>query len=366
MMKKFIIWKKERINNWKKLYPRSDPIIYKKSIIFGTSESKIVCLEIKTGEEIWSYKIKNKIIPGRDFRSKGILSTPIIYNNRVFIGGNDGFLYCFDADNGEKIWERFVTEWISSSPCVYRNLLYVGLEYGTDGGSLCAYSVKDGTLRWELRTNYHVESSPEVDRKRGIVICGSNDNFVYAANSKSGALLWKINIGKETKSGFVIDESTGFVYFGSLNGLLYCVNIINGDIIWYKKISSKIFVTPEIEGTKIIIGTISKKIHVLDKRNGNVLWEYIIQNKIYCSTRTIENTIYFGCEGGYSYVLNLKTKKLVQKTNVGFPILTKAIVVQDKIIFGGKGYYTAIIKPKISIRSDYRTWRYLINPSRRH
>lgn len=330
-----IVWSLDNINNWKISVPRSSPVLYKDSILFGTNEGRFFSVNTETGKIKWSFDLEIK-------NFKGILSSPIIHGEKVFFGVYDGYLYCLNADNGKIIWKTRTGEWIGSSPCVHDGKVFVGIEYGAKGGSLCAYSIDEGKLLWELKTKNYIHSSPEVDKKKQIVIVGCNDGYVYAADCKTGRLIWKYNIGKETKAGFVIDEEKGFVYFGSFTGNIYCFDIEKGELIGRRRVGRRIYSTPEIVGENLVLSTVSNRIFVLNKKSGSIKWYYNAENKIFSYTNTVGDKVYCGSDDGYLYVLELGTGELIKKYYIGKEILTKPLIYKGRIYLGCKGKFCCI------------------------
>ncbi len=51
-------------------------------------------------------------------------TTPVFYNNRLYIGGADKHLYCLDAMSGELLWKVEADDWIRSSPVVDDNNIH--------------------------------------------------------------------------------------------------------------------------------------------------------------------------------------------------------------------------------------------------
>ena len=69
-----------------------------------------------TDHVVWIYK-----------DTKGeILSSPAVEGGRVYIGSDDGKVYCLDADNGENIWTFQTGGGVWSSPAVADGRVYVG------------------------------------------------------------------------------------------------------------------------------------------------------------------------------------------------------------------------------------------------
>lgn len=72
--------------------------------------------EINTSEIVWS-------APTHDEQGG---SSPLVTEHHVFIGSNDGNLYCLEKETGSVIWNFTTGGYIYSSPALYRRAIYFG------------------------------------------------------------------------------------------------------------------------------------------------------------------------------------------------------------------------------------------------
>jgi len=136
----------EKINKEEKKEKYEEKISYKQNI----------------GQLIWRYKTGSEIY-----------SSPIVYNGKVYVGSDDYYLYCINADNGKLIW-RYKTEfWIYSSPTVYNGKVYIG---SCDHYLYCI-NADNGLPIWRYKTESDIYSSPAV--YNGKVYVSSNDGYLY-------------------------------------------------------------------------------------------------------------------------------------------------------------------------------------------
>jgi alcohol dehydrogenase (cytochrome c) len=89
--------------------------IWKDRLYMETPDNYLVCLEAKTGKEIWHKTIADL--------EQGYFSTPapIVVGDRVLVGtGNDidspGFLLCFHAETGELLWKHYTVPMKKGDP----------------------------------------------------------------------------------------------------------------------------------------------------------------------------------------------------------------------------------------------------------
>ena len=124
------------------------------TLYFGSSaDDKVYALDVSTGEERWSF-----------FTGGPVRLAPTMWEGKVYIGADDGRVYCLEADDGDLIWEyaasresrmipgneRVMSVWpVRTGVLVDRGIAYfcAGL-FPTEGVYLCALNAKDGSEVW--------------------------------------------------------------------------------------------------------------------------------------------------------------------------------------------------------------------------
>jgi outer membrane protein assembly factor BamB len=77
-------------------------------VYFGSSNSdKLVCLYARDGSELWHF-----------FASGPIRFAPCVYDNKIYFGSDDGYVYCLNAADGSLIWKKKAT---ASSELMFAN-----------------------------------------------------------------------------------------------------------------------------------------------------------------------------------------------------------------------------------------------------
>ena len=109
-----------------------------------------------------------------------VICSPTVWQDKVWVGCDGGFLYTFDASNGTRKHEFKTGGAVRSAPSVSTQdgILY----FGSDDGKLYALDANTGQPKWSFTTGGKVQSSPWI--ARGVIYFGSDDGNVYAIEGK--------------------------------------------------------------------------------------------------------------------------------------------------------------------------------------
>jgi len=150
----------------------------------------------------------------------GIVSSPAVYDGRVYVGTRANKLYALDAATGVKLWERLTAGWVDSSPVVYGNAVY----FSCRGGRLYSLDRINGDLFWIADLGAASASSPLVLGGRVYVGTGSPENKLKVYDAVTGALLGSYQAAQPVDSAPSTDGS--YVYFGANDGQVYALGAL--------------------------------------------------------------------------------------------------------------------------------------------
>ncbi|MDP6634141.1 MAG: PQQ-binding-like beta-propeller repeat protein [Phycisphaerae bacterium] len=151
----------------------------------------------------------------------------MVFDGLVFFGSStDHKVYALDAATGETVWTFFTDGPVRVAPAACEHGLYVG----SDDGVLYCLDVKSGKLKWRIRaagkddrimgndrliSRWPVRGGPAIDK--GVVyfaagIWPTEGFYVYAVDARSGKVIWrnadsgtmvsdKPRAGRDVKSG---------------------------------------------------------------------------------------------------------------------------------------------------------------------
>ena len=142
------------------------------TVYVGSNNKQFVALNGTNGVLLWAYTVLN------NFPS----SPAIAPDGTLFVGNDDKSVYSFTG-SGVLRWSRALGGRVCSSPAISpdNSRLFVG----SDDGRLYCLLLSTGVQVWNMSTAASITSSP-TRASSGVVIVGSADANVYGVDEASG------------------------------------------------------------------------------------------------------------------------------------------------------------------------------------
>lgn len=261
------------------------PSIFEDYVYFTGQDKRLHKLEAETGKEVASMET------GAETRSQ-----PFIEYNRIFFGSQDHNLYCVD-ENLDKVWKTGVLGGIISAPLVYGGRVYVG----SLGGKMYGISAATGNIDWECNIRDAIDTSPAF--YLGKVYVGTRDHFIYALDCETGKVFWKFETGGSIYSSPMIMD--GRLYIGSDDKYIYCLDAETGELKWRYNCGNIVRTNPCGFEDKVFISS-GDTLFCLSADYGKPLWQYTDKNHQVSSASLCGGKIYFG-SGNYVVTLEMDT-----------------------------------------------------------
>jgi len=240
----------------------------------------------KTNQTLWTYTTGRKIWS----------SSPAVADGKVYVGSDDGKVYCLNASTGTLIWSHGTEEAAHSSPAVVDGRVYVGSNSASqpDGYVYCL-NASTGEQIWRYRTSGFVESSPAV--ADGKVYVGTDYGKVYCLNASTGSLVWIYTTGNLVRSSPAVVD--GRVYVGS-TGYFYCLNASTGSFIWRYEAYPWLSASAVADGV-VYVGSEVCDVYALNASTGSLVWRYTTGGYVESSPAVADGKVYVGSNDGNVY-----------------------------------------------------------------
>jgi len=323
-----VLWSKY-IGDWVDSNPtiKDDRLYIVGDNYHGAGGADLWCLNPFNGSVIWKTNIPDEFVWG----------SPTVANDRVYVLGTYFNLYCYDANNGDLLWD--FESYGHCAPMVVEDKLYFGCSLGDKKGFYCL-NATTGEQIWvhDTTTPYPGCTPAIVDGK---IYIGNGDGDLYCLNAETGAEIWSQNRcywaapsvfnnrvythydkiycldaenGDEIWNYLNLDNycstaiAYGNVYTGSRDSRVYCVDAETGDLIWESISLGNMRNDVAVADDKVFIpvgghDTLSKLV-CLDAYSGEVIWDYPLggMHCIYSAPAVAYGNVYVGAgENGYFY-----------------------------------------------------------------
>jgi outer membrane protein assembly factor BamB len=245
--------------------------------VLTNNSGRIIAFDAKKGTTKWNKKHTD---------SNYIAASPAIIpsDSRVLVAGMDGRLVAYDLSSGVVKWE-FTTGGspIESSPLVFQDTVYLGAH----SGRLYAVSKANGKLRWSFIASGDIKGS--VAKSGDLIIFGDYSGTLYAVNT-SGTLVWRKKLGERFYGGPAISEGRGVI--GDVGGAVIAFDPTNGRQLWRRPVGNYVYSSPAIANGTVFIGSYTGDFEALDLRTGDVKWSFAAGGRIGGSATVVGNTVY--------------------------------------------------------------------------
>jgi len=160
---------------------------------------------------------------------------PVVVNNRVFIGTQEGRAYAINADDGATLWSANIdggtvaTAAASEDGSVIIFVTLTGMVYGLSAAS--------GATQWSFEARKSITASPCVSGTS--VFVADHSGRVYALTAASGGLLWTTRLPAPVLGGLAADATS--VYVGAENMVVYAMNKSGGGIRAQRQVRGQSF-----------------------------------------------------------------------------------------------------------------------------
>lgn len=240
----------------------SNGLIYVNNIGFFPVPHFVMAFDLKGNQAL--------VLDTSDSNVLGV-SGPLVADGRIYVGGNDGYLYALDATKpGPELWRA-------------------------DTGAAKARQLNQPN-------QYYVTATPTI--ADGIVYVGSQDNSVYALDAGTGAKVWSFpTSSKIFLSSPVI--ANGVLYIGSNDNNLYALDAHSGKLIWQYATGGAINGTPTLASGVVYAGSYDKYVHAVDATSGKLIRKYNAGGQVFAQPVVADGVLYAVTGNGWVLAFHL-------------------------------------------------------------
>ena len=304
------------------------PAVSEGVVYIGSADGAMYAVDQKTGQQKW-----------RTVTEGAVASSPAVADGMVFFLSYDSGLYALDAKTGARKWrfgtsyeKRFEAKNLHgqspadqtipdahdiflSSPAVFNDRVY----FGSSDGNVYALDERTGVVQWKFETKGIVHASPAI--WNNTLFIGSWDSYLYALDAATGAEKWRFKTGEDpliyNQVGFQSSPAVvnGVVYVGCRDAHVYAIDAATGRKRWdYPTSHSWVNVTPAVYDGAVYFATgDTHRFHSLDAKTGTLRFTMGALTVIFSSPAIANGLAYFGNLNGSLYAVDIQTGKVVSE-----------------------------------------------------
>jgi len=296
---------------------KSSPVVSEGTVYFGNDKGTLNSVSID-GKITLKY-----------FAGSAIEAAPMVFDKKLIIGTNDGFLRAIDKVTGNLLWSYPTDNQIAGSANFWRAGSKAGIVVGSYDYFLHCVDPETGKSLWKVETENYVNGTPSI--LNGNIVFGGCDGILRIVEPETGKQKDTINIGVYIASSPALSHD--MAYFGDYNGTIYCLNANSKEISW--KISTgeesgAILAIPAIGNNAMIVGSEDKYLYCFNALNGKLKWKYRTNGRIVSSAVVTKSKVLFTGMDGNVYILGLEDGRKIWSFNAGTPISSSPAVVKGR------------------------------------
>ncbi len=304
-----------------------------------------------------------------------VKSSAVIQDGRVYVGSDDGKLYCLDLDSGEPVWTHQTAGPIEAAPLIVGDTIYVG----SDDMKLYALNAEDGAPRWIAEADGRIAGAanhtPLDGTPAGVVLVGSYDNHVHCFDAATGQPRWKYEtdsyvnaapaiagqlaivggcdgyvytlrldngelIGRVNTEGEIVGNvvaADGYAYVGHHRNAFYRIDLREQETDWTFTDRDFPFVSSAaLHEGKAVVGSGARRLYCLDAATGEPAWAFRARGAINSSPVIAGERVVVGSNDGRLYIVDLESGQMIWSYDIGGNLTASPAVIDGMIVIASE------------------------------
>jgi outer membrane protein assembly factor BamB len=303
---------------------KSSPVIAENALFIGSDDGKLYKLRVQDGTLLWAFTA-----------GASIEASPLVLD-KVYFGDLTGIFYALELKSGRVQWKYQTGSQIIGSANYYFPPYgnFPWLVVGSYDNKIHCINAISGMGIWTYRTKSYVNGTPAVRANR--IVTGGCDAFLYSIAAQSGAELGKTDTGSYIAGSPALYGN--YAYVGNYGGRLVCVDLNSQEIVWeFNEPSSQpFFSSPAVTEERLVIGSRSGTLYCFRRLDGKLLWTYATGGEINSSPLICGGEVIAGSDDGYLYRLSLKDGSKIWSYFIGEGISGSPAVAFEMLFVGAR------------------------------
>ena len=274
------------------------------SAILGSSNADVIALNSDTGEKLWSVKVSSEI-----------LAVPTVSKHIVIVRTTDGTVTALNEQTGAKLWsyEHNVPALSirgTGTPVIVDNKVIAGY----DNGKLIALDLNNGKYAWETsiaipKGRSEVERLVDLDvdplEINDVIYIASYRGGVAAISASDGDVMWR-NENISSHSG--LSNDFRYLYLSDSHSHVWQIDQRSGGSFWQQKdLHHRRLTAPATYQNYVVVGDFEGYVHWLSSTDGRLLGRVQVSDSpIEAKPVVVDDMIYIYAKDGTIAALKIK------------------------------------------------------------
>ena len=280
----------------------------------NTPTAKLIGGTFSQTQLVWQFQAEDEI-----------RGTPLVYEDKVFVGSYDHNLYALDAGSGKLIWKFPTRGGVVTCPVVAQGKVI----FGSEDQIIYAVDIATGRVEWTHITKGAVRGSPS--RAEDIIFIGSDDGHLYALHATTGRVVWQFDAETPVRSRPPVHQEK--LFFGTEGGEIYALNF-QGQVVWRYRAKRAVTASPAAGDHAVYVPSVDAQLYAIDAEAGWLLWRFRLGRGSISSPAVHQNRIYVGSADGNLYCINARTAKEMWRFATKHQVSGGVVIFQNNIYFG--------------------------------
>jgi outer membrane protein assembly factor BamB len=226
----------------------STPIV-QDGIVYNAIQQALSACRASNGQRLWSRAIDEDML----------LTSPIVADGILVVGGYYHGLLAFRAQDGQPLWSRDLGSGVNASPLSTDGVIYAG-----SGGVVFAIDLLDGRLLWQHDAGSVAVVSPAATADGVLYVSGLTwdpdgvHDTVHALRAPDGKPMWSRLFRNPNPIGSVppgLTVANGVLYVGSHSGQLHALRAADGRLLKTLTTEGRISGAPTVANGLVSVST---------------------------------------------------------------------------------------------------------------
>jgi outer membrane protein assembly factor BamB len=285
-----------------------NPIIYDQTVYVGSSEGKLLALDLATGQKKWEYAT-----------GAGILAAPAARDGAVYVGDVKGVFHCVEAATGKPRW---------SVPTQGKTLC--AANFGPDKIIFGSYDfhlycvTPEGKIAWQCKTKEKVHGTPAIAGNR--VLVGGCDQSLHVIDLDKGQEVTAIALNGHCGASAAVRGD--HVYLGNMANKFLAIDWKKGAIQWEfeaKRGAQAFLSSAAVTDEVVVAGSRDKHVRAWQRQTGMELWAFATKGRVDSSPIIAGQRVVVTSLSGQLHVLDLARGAEVAQFELNGPPSSPAV-----------------------------------------